>query len=525
MGPVQNCIIYNQETLLMMQYIPYVCLLFLTSSTFCQEEVTNAERNEKLISTFQIVRFPNDVCVGSNSRNGTCYTSAECSDKGGTSSGSCADGFGVCCTFLLTTCGKSSSENNTYWTGSSPTTGQTCDLTICPTSDDICSIRLDFTKFVTTGPSARNAVVTSRRFGQTAGASTTEHMGSSWVGNCLTDSFTVQGASPSTSPPVVCGTLTGQHVYVEADVDRCNKLTFNFGDGVVTTVTMSNSRGLTATATQSWDIRAQMIECTSLTLPPPGCTQYFYGDGKYILYSANWLTSGTSSHLANQHDRYCIRRERGKCIGCFYAAAVTDVQLSGNQNDGNHYTVPGGCCGYATAAGGNFGLNAGNDETGGLGYLAGTENVFGYGYDCIIIPGAFGPSNNGGIEGVFDAAQSATDIAQTLKVSNQFPMPWPPQICGAEGGIGIGAENLEEAALNMEGGALDADAWAIPAINTDLEFGEATSVSVCTRNSPFTLEFMSDDIEGIGGEAGNTEWQTLTHNRGFQLYSAQVACS
>ena len=44
-------------------------------------------------------------------------------------------------------------------------------------------------------------------------------------------------------------------VYVEADVDRCNKLTFNFGDGVVTTVTMSNSRGLTATATQSWDIR------------------------------------------------------------------------------------------------------------------------------------------------------------------------------------------------------------------------------------------------------------------------------
>jgi len=70
-------------------------------------------------------------------------------------------------------------------------------------------------------------------------------------------------------------------------------------------------------------------------------------------------------------------------------------------------------------------------------------------------------------------------------------------------GIGIGAENLEEAALNMEEGAADADAWALPATNTDLEFGESTSVSVCTRNSPFTLEFMSDDLEGIGGESGN----------------------
>merc|ERR1719415_408248 len=157
-----------------------IYLILAVSSVYCADIDNEAEdRNEKLISTFQIVRFPNDVCVGTNSRNGTCYTSAECSDKGGTSSGSCADGFGVCCTFLLTTCGKTSSENNTYWTGSSPTTGQTCDLTICPTSDDICSIRLDFTKFVTTGPSARNAVVTSRRFGQTAGASTTEHMGSS----------------------------------------------------------------------------------------------------------------------------------------------------------------------------------------------------------------------------------------------------------------------------------------------------------------------------------------------------------
>merc|ERR1719464_1295111 len=131
-------------------------LLLVAPSVFSLENEEQVDRQEKLISTFQIVRFPNDVCVGSNSRNGTCYTSAECSDKSGTSSGSCADGFGVCCTFLIATCGSSTSENITYWT--QPSSGITsgiqtdCKLSVCPVNDDICSIRLDFTTFVITGP-------------------------------------------------------------------------------------------------------------------------------------------------------------------------------------------------------------------------------------------------------------------------------------------------------------------------------------------------------------------------------------
>ena len=28
---------------------------------------------------------------------GTCYTAEECEDNSGTASGSCADGYGVCC--------------------------------------------------------------------------------------------------------------------------------------------------------------------------------------------------------------------------------------------------------------------------------------------------------------------------------------------------------------------------------------------------------------------------------------------
>jgi len=499
-----------------------ISFILAVSSVFCADNEAET-RDEKLISTFQIVRFPNDVCVGTSSRNGTCYTSAECSDKGGTSAGSCADGFGVCCTFLITTCGQSSSENNTYWTQPSTVSAGTCDLTICPMSDDICSLRLDFTTFVITGPSSRTTVHTYKRFGQPVGSITSEVYGSTFAGQCLMDSFATQSASPSSAVPVICGTNTGQHAYVEADADRCNRLVFSLSDGKTTSITQTNSRGIITLATRTWDISVQQIECTSLTLPPAGCTQYFYSSptaAKYYINSANWVTSGTSWHLANQHDRFCIRRERGKCIGCFAAAANTDFEISGSQAVENHYTTAGGCCGYGGMVGGIFGANAAVTVRQHTGLFIAAENAFTHGYDCVIIPGAFGPSNNGNTAGTVDTAQQASDITQTLKVSNQFPMPWPPHICGSEGGIGIGAPDLMEAAINGATILADVDTWTDAGL-----LGTAINVSVCTRNSPFVLEFLSDDVDGQGGEAGNTEWQSSPFNRGFELVAQQIDCA
>ena len=50
------------------------------------------------VAIFQVVKFPNVPCeVSGGNKNGTCYTSEECSDRGGVSDGSCADGYGVCC--------------------------------------------------------------------------------------------------------------------------------------------------------------------------------------------------------------------------------------------------------------------------------------------------------------------------------------------------------------------------------------------------------------------------------------------
>ena len=55
------------------------------------------------VNLFSVVRFRNNPCTGTDSANsnGTCYSSQECSDKGGSNVGSCAGGYGVCCTCEL----------------------------------------------------------------------------------------------------------------------------------------------------------------------------------------------------------------------------------------------------------------------------------------------------------------------------------------------------------------------------------------------------------------------------------------
>merc|ERR1712038_852650 len=219
-----------------MQKLYALGLLFLFSVSLVSCEDDEEVRDPKLISTFQIVRFPNDPCVGSNARNGTCYTSQECSSKSGTSAGSCADGFGVCCTFIIDTCGSTSSENITVWTQPSTVAVGSCGLNICAMSDDICSLRLDFTSFTITGPNSITFPTVRRRVGMPAPmvadtlAEDETLAGSLWTSNCLVGNFYATSASPSSTPPAICGVNTGQHMYVEADVDRCNMLRFSIGE-------------------------------------------------------------------------------------------------------------------------------------------------------------------------------------------------------------------------------------------------------------------------------------------------------
>merc|ERR1712045_670409 len=111
----------------------------VTSATVEEAQLEDGqEREGKVLPIFQVVKFPNDICSGS-SYNGTCYTAEECSSKGGTSDGSCASGFGVCCTFTLS-CGDSSSQNQTYLVQSS-VTSLTSPCTYSCSSRNYCLCR------------------------------------------------------------------------------------------------------------------------------------------------------------------------------------------------------------------------------------------------------------------------------------------------------------------------------------------------------------------------------------------------
>merc|ERR1711892_100473 len=250
-------------------------------------------RNGKLLNVLNIVRFPNDACT-SGATSGVCYTASECTSLGGTSSGSCASGFGVCCLFSGG-CGESTSINNTYFKSSSSDSSP-CTFTVCKCRSDICQMRLNFDTFQTAQPFTASPTTDGA-------ANPIAHS----KGQCQNSQFQVYSDGPS--PPTICGTNTGQHMIVEA-ADICNTLTFSW----------------TTTDTRSWDIQVMQIPCTAEWKPPEGCLQYFTGTTGTI---QSYNNAG-GFHLANQKYSNCIRTELGYC-SIAYSAVITasDFSLSG----------------------------------------------------------------------------------------------------------------------------------------------------------------------------------------------------
>merc|ERR1711876_131424 len=95
-----------------MDYIFVAVTVFIVS-------VTAEDKLAKHFSLFSVVTFGNEECtsdtsVAGGATTGTCYSSTECSDKNGMSSGNCASGFGVCCVFLNTAAASATiTENRT----------------------------------------------------------------------------------------------------------------------------------------------------------------------------------------------------------------------------------------------------------------------------------------------------------------------------------------------------------------------------------------------------------------------------
>jgi len=304
-----------------MKYLIALAVLYLAYN------VTAIERDGKFLSMFNIVRFPNDACDG-GSRNGTCYTKEECSDKGGTEDGSCAQGYGVCCTFIVN-CGASVSENNTFFESEGEEKSH-CSIQVCKASSSIVQLRLDFVDFAITGP---DTSTTSIAFTTAGNIATAAGQTSNLASRCTTDIFSVSNPG-GPSPPQICGNNIDQHMYVDMGSD-CTDLTFQLGS---------------ASVSPKWKIRVTQYEVTYDNLAPFGCTQYFWAqdsdsDGKGTITSYNY-NSGSGHHLADQNQVICIRREDDKTRICYWTAAATDISISGLQASAANAVASAHCGGY-----------------------------------------------------------------------------------------------------------------------------------------------------------------------------------
>jgi len=292
-----------------------ICIVFLTfllstvvaDDEFSADSTLNVpEGRDPKLSIFQVVKFTNSHCIGST-KNGTCYTRQECDNIGGVQDGTCADGFGVCCTVTLTT-GGSSSVNNSYIQITSTTNLDvgTNRYTICPCSDDICRIKFDFESFDIQAPATgffyngNNAAATKAlagNFGNT-------------VGQCQIDTFQIYSASGRSSP-LICGDNDNQHMILDIADQECLTVDLNIG-----TTTTSTTREL--------DIRIMQYRCGEEAGGPPGCLQYFENtSGKIRSFNfpdaspGTTITSGYATHLVNQHYQVCVRQGAGKEVICY----------------------------------------------------------------------------------------------------------------------------------------------------------------------------------------------------------------
>jgi len=338
-----------------MQNCSLVILLVVAGLLCCQgNNVTSTDRNGKVFSLFSIVQFPNAQCTTSSTSFtlGTCYSSTECSSNGGTAYGSCAAGFGVCCVFSTSTCGTTISKNCTYITNpgfpSGYTTTGTCTFTVSKMSSEICQLRLDF---ATLELVVSTASTTAGQCGSTSGGTT------------ISDALTVAGQT-GRNPPVICGTSTGHHMYVDT------------GTGSGDTVSIPFALTATTGASRKWNIKVSQIECTaawreiflafrlpSLETSCPGCTQCFTGaTGNVQSYGF-----GTPQFLYSQQYSACFRQELGYCSIQFKESSITspdpfDMDNAAASGEGES-TADGCTSGHIKIPGGSF-MGAG-DMSGG----------------------------------------------------------------------------------------------------------------------------------------------------------------
>lgn len=252
------------------------CLLLLASTAMAKP------REAKAFSLFSVVTFPNSQCttVMDPTMRGICITAEECTNQGGTASGNCASGFGVCCFTTVTEPGTITNnvtyiQNEGFPTavlGTAPVTVATRTFMV-QGGANICQVRFDF----------ESATVFEGPDGGVCGGDQDE----------ITVGQTSRSIGSFTN---LCGTLTGQHIYVEND-----------GANPAATLTIATSDTVLA---RTWKILVRTIECDSPAKAPGGCLQYFTGtSGNIVSFNAGT----TGALIDNLLYSICLRKEAGMC--------------------------------------------------------------------------------------------------------------------------------------------------------------------------------------------------------------------
>lgn len=76
--------------------ISTILVLFLIAITS-----SYAQYRPSVLGIGYIVRYQNTACSNADQESGTCLADAECSRRAGTNIGSCANGYGTCCSFKV----------------------------------------------------------------------------------------------------------------------------------------------------------------------------------------------------------------------------------------------------------------------------------------------------------------------------------------------------------------------------------------------------------------------------------------
>lgn len=237
------------------------------------------QRNGRAIALFNVVTFPNIECQSTENEDnkGTCFSSTECSDKGGSAEGNCASGFGVCCIIRITDEeGGDVSHNNTIvenkdYPTAYTTASKKAEYKIKPL-DDICFLRYDFIKL---------------DLGITAA-----------TGVCTDTLAVAVPTAAGSSPANLCGLNDGQHMYTD-------------NMRVTTETTLTIQTDTSTTQNRKWKIKISQIPCDSPVKPYPGCTQ-FYTENCGTFESFNY---GAATPLlpAGFDVTICVRQNVGMC--------------------------------------------------------------------------------------------------------------------------------------------------------------------------------------------------------------------